>query len=284
VLVDKPAGWTSFDVVRRVRPGVAGKVGHAGTLDPFATGLLLLLLGQATRVSSFLMDLPKEYAVTVQFGAVSTTGDPTGEITPTGGRTTIEEVVTALDGFRGVITQRVPMTSAVKVGGEALYRKAHRGEHIQTPERAVRVYDLVLTGFDAGAQQAELLATVSKGTYMRTLAENLGAAVGAGAYAAALRRRRVGSFAVEQAWSPDDLTPERLGSDAPGIYPLSEALAFLPAHCLPAPAAARAAHGNEVRGGPEGLFRAYGPDGLLGLFSGVAGLARPVVVFAPPEG
>ena len=137
LLVDKPVGPTSFDVVRTARRGFGERVGHAGTLDPFATGLLLVLMGQATRLSQLLLGLPKEYELTVQFGAVSSTGDPTGEITETrwsGHRGRGSAGLWTAFGVR--ICQKVPLTSAVKVNGEALYKKAHRGETAETPERA----------------------------------------------------------------------------------------------------------------------------------------------------
>ena len=283
VLVDKPVGWTSFDMVRRARRGVAAKVGHAGTLDPFATGLLLVLVGQATRVSSLLMDLPKEYRATVQFGAVSTTGDPTGDVCETGARTDAASVLAALDRFRGRITQRVPMTSAVKVGGEALYRKAHRGESVETPSREVVVYDLTLVGFDDDGQEAEVLALTGKGTYVRTLAEDLGAAVGTGAYAAALRRTRVGPFVVDGSLGPDDLGPSLYQAGDPAVLSLSEALAYLPRHDLAPAQAARARNGNELYGTPAGRLRVYGPEGLLAVYDGPAGVSRPVVVFPSPQ-
>src|SRR6266542_6703585 len=130
LLVAKPAGVTSHDVVERFRrlPLAKGaKVGHAGTLDPFATGLLLLLVGQATRFQRFFTALPKTYVATAQLGASSDTGDPTGEIRDTGGRADADAVRAAATGLVGDIRQRVPLTSAVKVGGERLYRKAHRG-------------------------------------------------------------------------------------------------------------------------------------------------------------
>ncbi len=179
VLVDKPVGPTSFDIVRTARRGLKTRVGHAGTLDPFASGLLLVMIGAATRISQLLMGLPKEYDLTVQFGAVSNTADPTGEITPTEKRTTAAQVMAVLDGFRGRIRQRVPLTSAVKVDGEPLYRKAHRGETAETPEREVMIYDVNLIDFDEEAQTARLLALTGSGVYMRALAEDIGRAVGA---------------------------------------------------------------------------------------------------------
>lgn len=283
VLVDKPAGCTSFDVVRRVKRGVSDKVGHAGTLDPFATGLLLLLVGQATRVSSLMMDLPKEYAVRVQFGAISSTGDPDGVIEKTGGIVEAAEVVDALDRFRGVITQRVPMTSAVKVGGERLYKKAHRGEQVETPTREVTIYDLSLVGFDAETQYADLIARVSKGTYVRRLAEDLGEVLSVGAYASSLRRTRVGALSVHDAMVPDAVEPSRLmGVDA-SCLSLSAALQHMPSVTLAGAEAAQAANGGEVRGGPAGRFLVRSHAGLLGVWEGSVDAARPVVVFSAPQ-
>ncbi len=129
LLVDKPAGVTSHDVVARIRREHPGKVGHAGTLDPFATGLLVVLLGRATRLQRYLLALPKTYRATARLGWRSSTGDPDGELTETG------RVPERLELPTGEIEQRVPMTSAVKVGGERLYRKAHRGEEVETPTR-----------------------------------------------------------------------------------------------------------------------------------------------------
>ena len=184
LLVAKPAGVTSHDVVARVRrlPIARGaKVGHAGTLDPFATGLLLVLVGQATRFARFFTALPKTYEATAQFGARSDTGDPTGEIEDTGVRAAEEAVQAAAAQLVGEIDQRVPLTSAVKVGGERLYRKARRGEEFETPVRRVRISRLEVTRFDEQEQQAELVAECSSGTYVRQLVADIGEAVGAGA-------------------------------------------------------------------------------------------------------
>ncbi|MBN1629299.1 MAG: tRNA pseudouridine(55) synthase TruB [Thermoleophilia bacterium] len=289
LLVDKPVGPTSFDVVRTVRRGLGGsrrstgtRVGHAGTLDPFASGLLLVMVGQATRISNLLMGLPKEYEVTVQFGAVSTTADPTGEITPTGRRTQADQVLAALDGFRGTIRQRVPLTSAVKVDGEALYKKAHRGETAETPEREVTIYDLTMLQFDDEAQTARLLALTGSGTYVRTLAEQIGSALGVGAFAAALRRTRIGGFSVDDALQMSDLTPETYAVGGRGVRSLDEALAFLPSHLLDAAQARLAANGNPLPAAPYGRFRVHGPEGLIGVYEAKDDMARPMVVFARP--
>lgn len=283
VLVDKPAGCTSFDVVRQVKRGLSDKVGHAGTLDPFATGLLLLLVGQATRVSSLLMDLPKEYVVRVQFGATSSTGDPDGAIEETGGTVGAAEVVAALDSFRGVITQRVPMTSAVKVGGERLYKKAHRGEEVETPMRKVVVYDLTLVDFAVETQHADLIARVSKGTYIRRLAQDLGQVLGVGAYASSLRRTGVGTLSVDDAIPPDAVEPSRLMAVDSSCLSVSAALRHLPSVMLAGAEAARAANGGEARGGPGGRFLVHSHAGLLGVWEGPVDTARPIVVFPTPQ-
>lgn len=280
ILVDKPIGPTSFDVVRAARRGVGARVGHTGTLDPFASGLLLVMVGQATRISNLLMGLPKEYEVTVQFGAVSTTADPTGLITTTGGRTSADEVVTVLERFKGRIQQRVPLTSAVKVGGEPLYKKAHRGETAETPEREVVIHGLTMLAFEEKTQTARLLALTGSGTYVRTLAEQIGEAIGVGGYAASLRRTRIGGFSVYGALKLQELSPERYASGGPGVLSLDEALAFLPEHQLGATEARLAANGNQLRGGPAGRFRVYGEQGLLGVYETTGDVARPLVVFA----
>lgn len=283
MLVDKPVGPTSFEMVRVARRGVRGRVGHAGTLDPFASGLLLVMIGQVTRVSKLLMELPKEYAVTVQFGAVSTTADPTGNLTPTGAPPIrAGEVGAAIERFKGRIRQRVPLTSAVKVGGEPLYKKAHRGETGETPEREVTVHEITMTDFDDQAQRARLLVLVGSGTYVRTLAESIGSATGAGAYAAALRRTRIGDFSVKDAIGPDELSPERLTAGGRGVLSPDQALGFLPRHELAGRDARLAASGNELRDAPIGRFRVYGPDGLLGVYEGKAAHAKPLVVFPQP--
>lgn len=279
VLVDKPVGPTSFDIVRIARRGLRDRVGHAGTLDPFASGLLLVMIGGATRISNLLMGLPKEYELTVQFGAVSTTADPTGEVTPTGRRVTAAQVAAALDGFRGRVRQRVPLTSAVKVGGEPLYKKAHRGEEADTPEREVTVYDLSLLGFEDDSQTARLLVLTGSGAYMRTLAEDIGRTVGAGGYAAGLRRTRIGAFPVEKALAPEELSPGRYEAGGGAVLSLDEALFFLPRRDVAVGEARLAANGNRLSGPCRGRFRVHGPDGLLGVYEGRGDVAVPLVVF-----
>jgi tRNA pseudouridine55 synthase len=184
LLYDKPAGVTSHGVVALVRRERGCKAGHAGTLDPFATGLLLILLGPATRLQRFLVGLPKTYLATARLGWRSSTGDPDGELIETGAMPGSLELPT------GTVRQRVPMTSAVRVGGERLYRKAHRGETVETPERDVEVRraELLSSGEDLAHYEIEC----SAGTYVRTLVETLG-----DAYCAELRRTAIGPFRVE---------------------------------------------------------------------------------------
>ena len=210
ILYPKPAGKTSHDVVAMVRrelrdrTGERPKVGHAGTLDPFATGLLLILIGAATRSQSSFMALPKEYRVVARLGWTSTTGDPEGELVQTGrlpGRLEIPV---------GVQMQRPPAFSAVKVGGERLYKKARRGEHVEAPARPVEVYRSDLLSRDG--ERAEFLIECSSGTYVRQLVADLG-----DAYCLELERTAIGPFRLE------DADPAR-------ALPLADALAMLPAN------------------------------------------------------
>jgi tRNA pseudouridine55 synthase len=193
LLVDKPPGITSHDVVARVRRERGQKTGHAGTLDPFATGLLLLLLGrEATRCQSRFMELRKTYRTTARFGAVSTTGDPEGELTETG--------VLPPDPLglpTGEIRQRPPAYSAVKVGGLRAYRRARRGDEVELPERLVTVYRFEQLW--RRADRAEFEIECSSGTYVRSLIADLG-----DAYCESLRRTAIGPFRVEEArtWLP----------------------------------------------------------------------------------
>jgi tRNA pseudouridine55 synthase len=187
LLCDKPAGKTSHDIVLAVRRERRGeKVGHAGTLDPFATGLLLVLIGRATRLQRFLVEMPKTYVARARLGWRSSTGDPDGELRETG------RIPGSLELPTGTVRQQVPMTSAVRVGGERLYRKAHRGETVETPEREVEVYRADLLGSDAESASYEV--ECAAGTYIRTLVETLD-----DAYCAELRRTAIGPFKVEDA-------------------------------------------------------------------------------------
>jgi tRNA pseudouridine55 synthase len=202
LLYDKPAGVTSHDVVAKVRRERGCKTGHAGTLDPFATGLLLILLGRATRLQRFLVGLPKTYLATARLGWASSTGDPDGELSETG------VVPESLELPTGTVRQQVPMTSAVRVGGERLYKKAHRGEVVETPERDVEVYRAELLSAADGLAHYEI--ECAAGTYVRTLVETLG-----DAYCAELRRTAIGPFRVEHAG--DEFSLERIAELVPAV-------------------------------------------------------------------
>jgi tRNA pseudouridine55 synthase len=221
LLVDKPAGVTSHDVVAQMRRDRAGKVGHAGTLDPFATGLLVILLGRATRLQRYLLDLPKTYLAVARLGWRSSSGDPDGELTETG---TIPE---RLELPTGEIEQRVPMTSAVKVDGERLYRKAHRGETVETPTRQVTVYRAEL--IESDRERATYEIECSSGTYVRTLVETL-----RDAYCESLRRTRIGDLEVP--------------AEGQEEIPVETLMSFLPELELDAAAAERVRHGMAVPG------------------------------------
>jgi tRNA pseudouridine55 synthase len=201
LLCDKPAGITSHDMVARVRRERGCKAGHAGTLDPFATGLLLVLLGRATRVQRFLTGLPKTYLATARLGWRSSTGDPDGELTETGC------VPGSLELPTGRVRQKLPMTSAVRVGGERLYKKAHRGEVVDTPEREVDVYRAERLGQEGDTARYEV--ECSAGTYIRTLIE----ALPGDAYCAELRRTAIGPFRIEDAG--EEIALERVGELVP---------------------------------------------------------------------
>jgi tRNA pseudouridine55 synthase len=248
ILFDKPPGITSHDVVAQVRRrlGRGVKVGHAGTLDPFATGLLLVLVGRATRVQRFFMELPKTYEATAQFGAVSSTGDPEGEIRRTGLLPAGE-----LELPTGSLRQRPPAYSAVKVGGRRAYALARAGESVELAEREVHVHR-----FEERWREADRRGYViecSAGTYVRTLIAELG-----DAYCCALRRTRIGPFDVAAA-------------DPEVIVSLADALAFLPEVRLDGEAARRAGHGAAVTapaGGPApeaAIVRLTDTAGLIAL-------------------
>src|SRR4051812_10457283 len=257
ILVDKPAGKTSHDVVAAVRRELPGRrrVGHAGTLDPFATGLLIVLVGRATRAQRFFMALPKTYLATARFGAVSTTGDPEGEITETGAPVPDPLVLPT-----GQITQRPPAHSAVKVDGERAYAKARRGEEVETAERTVTVP--VFSELRREGERVEFAIECSSGTYVRSLIADLG-----DAYTEALRRTAIGPFHVEDA-------------DGRSLVPLDHALAFLPEVRLEGDEARKASHGVAVEGTAQGPTRLVDERGLIAIAEPREdGSLKPVVGF-----
>ena len=207
LLVDKPTDWTSFDVVNYVRRMVATaegkkpknvKVGHTGTLDPFATGLLVLLVGKEyTKRAGELSKLDKTYEVTMILGKTSTTGDPEGEIIAVSDVIpTLDQLTEAVGKFRGEIEQVPPAYSAIKVNGQRAYKLAREGKEVVIEPRKVTINSLDILAYNY--PEVKLVANVSSGTYIRTLAEDIGKVLGTGAYTSALRRTEVGSFSTDQ--------------------------------------------------------------------------------------
>ena len=204
VLVDKPAGITSFGVVARVRRrlseqlGKKAKVGHTGTLDPFATGLMIIVTGKECRNAMSYSKLDKEYEAVIRLGQTSSTGDPEGEITNVSTDIpTRDAVEAALEPFRGEITQRPPKFSAIKINGRRAYDLARKGEAVEIPERQVTIFELEL--LDYTYPDVRIRTHVSSGTYIRSLAEDIGNVLGTGAYCAELRRTKVGEWDIEDA-------------------------------------------------------------------------------------
>jgi len=262
MLVDKPAGVTSHDIVARVRSTLprGTKVGHAGTLDPFATGLLLVLVGRATRAQRFLLGLPKTYRAVARLGWRSDTGDRDGALDFTG-RVPVEPAIPT-----GEVMQRPPAHSAVKVGGERLYARARRGEAIEGAPRPVTVHRAQLLWRDS--ERAEFELEVSSGTYVRQLVAALG-----DAYCEALERTAIGPFALA------DADPER-------VVGVGEALAFLPERALDAEEARAVAHGRRVgwrdhAEPPPAAVRLTHAGDLVALAEPRGHELQPVVVFAP---
>ena len=274
LLIDKPQGVTSHDVVDVVRRGLATrKVGHAGTLDPMATGLLLIGVGRATRLLRFLGALPKTYEGTLRLGIETTTLDADGDVV----RETEVDVMDAQvgDAMRALVgesLQRPPAYSAVKVGGRKLYEAAREGERLEAEPRPIRVDAFDLLSYEA--PDAGFRVTCSGGTYVRVLAADVGASLSCGAHLVALRRTAIGPYAVDDAVAPDD---------AGEPLPLGAAVGHLPRLDLDADEAVAASHGRPL--GPAGLtgpYGVFGPDGrLIGVYEDDGPRARPQVILAP---
>lgn len=274
LLIDKPTGVTSHDCVATVR-GALGtrKVGHAGTLDPMATGLLLIGVGRATRLLRFLGDLPKTYEGTGRLGEETDTLDAEGEIVR---RATVhvarEDVERACASLVGESMQRPPAFSAVKVGGRKLYEAARKGEALEAEPRRIRLDEFDVLSFDDTSFDFRVVC--SGGTYVRVLVADVGSALGCGAHLERLRRTAIGPFRVE----------EGVPADAPGVpLPLERAVAHLPRLDLE-PEEARVAANGSILGpaGIEGPYGVYGPEGrLIGIYRDEGSKARPEMILAP---
>jgi tRNA pseudouridine55 synthase len=206
LLIDKPYGWTSFDVIRRLRPLLQiKKIGHAGTLDPMATGLLICLVGRATKFMEAFMGQPKTYTGELRLGEATASFDaetPVTERKPWE-HVTADALEAARRSFLGTITQRTPVYSAVKVGGERLYKKARRGEKVVPPERIVEIHSFEIDAWNG--PDVAFTVRCSKGTYIRSLAHAFGEQVGTCAHLTALRRTAIGEEDIRQAWTVDGL-------------------------------------------------------------------------------
>jgi tRNA pseudouridine55 synthase len=296
LVVAKPAGPTSHDVVALVRRLAATKrVGHGGTLDPFASGVLPVFLGHGTRVVEYHLGDRKAYRATVCFGASSTTDDLEGELTPTGGPgPTRAAVEVALSRLIGVISQRPPAYSAIKVGGRRAYAMARAGETVELASREVTIHALDLVSWDDGDPDrpiAVLDVACSAGTYVRALARDLGESLGSAAYLGALTRTASGPFTIEAATALDEIRTAAAESPAglvPLLLPLDTGLDAFPVVILTGDEQAAVAKGQFIRpaGGLPGRadhYRLVGPDGtLVAIASSQAGRLAPDKVFVAP--
>lgn len=269
LVVDKPKGITSFDVVREVRRALGvKKVGHTGTLDPMATGVLPVCIGDGTKVAQFITEATKAYDATVKLGATTDTLDAEGKTLETRPvpHLTRELLEAALERFRGPIQQVPPMYSAIKVGGKRLYELARAGEEVERQPRAVTVFELVLRDFSA--DEVKLSVRCSKGFFVRTLAADLGEALGCGAHLCALRRTQSGPFVLAQAIPLTEVTKTSQ------LVGLNDSLKDLPSLQVTDAEAARVRHGGVVEVSPTltGVHRVIEPGGgLLAVADAVRG-------------
>jgi tRNA pseudouridine55 synthase len=299
LVVDKPAGVTSHDVVAAVRRLVGSKpgrkrrgpkVGHAGTLDPDATGVLVVCIGQATRLVPWLQASRKTYDARMRLGATTSTLDAAGEVLSTTDASVVDEptLCEALKSFVGDIEQVPPMVSAVKIDGERLYAKARRGEEVDRPPRPVTIHDIVLEDFHAGPEaEAAFLVTCSAGTYIRTLAADVGERLGVGAHLVALRRLGSGRFSLEDAVTLAQL--EALAGDGrlhEALITMADAVGDYPAVKVDGADAEAIIHGRPLPAtgqvGPVAVLDGGGR--LLAMVEDAGDAARPLAVFAAAEG
>jgi tRNA pseudouridine55 synthase len=274
LLIDKPQGLTSHDAVAVVRRVLhTKKVGHSGTLDPMATGLLVMGVGRATRLLRFLGDLPKTYEGTMRLGVETTTLDAEGEVTREAPvSAAAQDVEKAMAALLGDSMQTPPAYSAVKVGGRKLYEAARKGEHLEAAARPIHVEAFELLRYRD--DRASFRVRCGGGTYVRVLAADVGAALGCGAHLSSLRRTEVGPFDVREAVAPDD---------ARQPLPIALAVAHLPRLDLDPEEAVAATHGRVL--GPAGLagpYAVYAPGGrVVGVYEDEGPKGRPLVILAP---
>lgn len=284
VVVDKPGGMTSHDVVGRCRR-IFGtrKVGHAGTLDPMATGVLVIGIERATKILGLIAGTSKTYVATIRLGQSTSTDDAEGELLEqvSADQVTDEAVGAAVADLRGDIEQIPSTVSAIKIGGKRAYQLARDGETVELKARAVRInrFDIVAIRREAGLLDVDVEVDCSSGTYIRALARDIGAALGVGGHLTALRRTRVGHFGLDQARTLDVL------ADGPALsYTLDDAclLAF-PRRDLDADEALSAAHGRALSpAGIDGIYAAVDPEGrVMALLEDSGSRTKSVVVIRP---
>ena len=279
LLLDKPLGISSNAALQAAK-GIYGarKAGHAGTLDPLATGLLVLLFGEATKLAGHLLDQEKEYLATVKLGETTTTGDAEGQIVESRAVAVDTQSLRAvLDRFLGEIEQVPPMHSALKRGGVPLYRLAREGKDVERQPRRVRIASIELLAFEP--PRAEVRIRCSKGTYIRTLAEDIGKALGTGAHLRALRRTASGRFRIEDAIELQALRELGPAERPRRLIGLGALVEDLPRAELDAGAEARLRNGQtlQISGLAEGVIAVVRADGaLIGLGQGEAGVLRPL--------
>ena len=260
VIVDKPEGWTSQDVVSKLRGVLRTKrIGHGGTLDPMATGVLPVFVGRATRGVEFFEHAEKTYEAVLQLGVTTDTEDITGTVLEEKPVSITEEQIEAvLENFRGEISQIPPMYSAVKVNGQKLYDLARKGKEVERKPRQITIFQLDCLAFSE--KTVTLRVRCSKGTYIRTLCKDIGEALGCGGCMAALRRTAAGSYAIEQAVPLRTL----IESGDPGSFllPVDSMFTQYPAVTLTQKQALRCRNGNSFSAALEnGTYRAYSADG-----------------------
>lgn len=284
VIVDKPAGLTSHDVVARIRRLAATRrVGHAGTLDPMATGVLVVGVEKATRLLGHLALTEKEYSATIRLGQATDSGDADGEIISSASAAGVsaETLATALAALTGEIQQVPPGISAIKVDGKRAYRLTREGTPPELAARTVTVRELALTAIRPAGEvlDADVRVTCSSGTYIRAIARDAGAALGVGGHLTALRRTRVGPYTEDMARTLAEL------AESLDVVPLAEAAAAVfPRRDLTAEEATKVAHGARLPavGSGSGPVAAFNPDGMLvALLTEEAGQARSLAVFVP---
>jgi tRNA pseudouridine55 synthase len=290
VIVDKPAGWTSHDVVARIRK-LAGtkRVGHAGTLDPMATGVLVVGVEKATRLLGYLALTEKEYTGTIRLGQTTDTDDADGVVTEVVPAVKIgeDELLRAVRALTGELSQVPPGVSAIKVGGRRSYQLARAGQAPALQPRAVTVsrFDVTAVRRDGDLLDADVAVTCSSGTYIRALARDLGSALRVGGHLTALRRTRVGPYLASQARTLDELAAEARQASGVELTGLAEAAAAaFPRRELSADEARLLSHGAKLSptGAGSAPVAAFGPDGsLVALLTDDAGRARSLAVFAP---